>query len=619
MKKLTRKEKIQLNIGKDKWRTHDLDGTLTSVVMSDGPIGLRTHRQDKEESTIPSVAYPCAQILSQTWDVKMVEKYAYALADDCIERNVDVLLGPGVTIKRSPVCGRNFEYMSEDPYLAGIMGYTYIQSLQSRHVGACLKHYCCNNQENERFWLSSDVDEQTLRNIYLKPFEIACRAKPYTIMSSYNRVNGIQVNEHKELHRILREDLGFDGLVMSDWWAVRNPAAAINAGTNVIMPYTEETYQEALASDEIDEKALDENNRRLFALCEKVEKDRPFRKVQTSVEERLAIAREVAENGIVLLKNNGVLPIKNKEKEIPVMGKAAEQYYRGGGSSAVVPLRPYQKLDEALREAGVNARFAWDKRTGTLRNCVKLAETSDLVLVAVGNPETVETEELDREHIRLSAEEEFYIHTLSKVNKNVVVLIYAGSAIDMSGWIDEVSAVVWVGYSGERANAALARILTGEVNPSGKLTETFPLKLEDIPAIGTYRDAEKVKYSEGEMVGYRYFTSTGKEVLFPFGYGLSYSTFEYADLSVIEEKGEIVAEFTLRNTSSIDGKEVAQVYLSRKNNGMRELKGFAKREIKAGQSERIRISFSKENLQGEMELWVGGNSRDVIEKAALSL
>ncbi len=601
---LTREEKIRLNMGKDSWSTYDAGGKISSIIVSDGPLGLRQHG-------LPSIAYPSTQMLSHTWSVELVASYAEAIADDCIERGVDVLLGPGITVKRVPTCGRNFEYVSEDPFLAGVMGYTYVTALQSRGVGACVKHYCCNNQENERFWISAEVDEKTLRTIYLKPFEIAVKAQPYMVMSSYNLVNGERVNESKKLHDILRKEFGFDGLIVSDWDAVRNPAAAINAGTNLIMPFSERLLLEALNGDEVDEAALDENNRKLLQTLAKIEADRPRRKVVRSAEERRAVAQAVEEEGIVLLKNNGVLPIQNKEKLIPVLGAPAEKYYRGGGSSQVTPTIPYEKIDEALRALGVNARYAGDKRVGAFRNCARLAAEADVALVAVGNPSSVEMEERDRDGIKLSLEEELYIRTLCKTKAKVVVLVYAGSAIDMSAWIEDVAAVVWVGYGGERVNAALARVLTGEVNPSGKLTETFPMRLEDIPAANAYRDAEKIEYSEGELVGYRYFTSAGKKPLFPFGYGLSYSTFAYEGLSLEETAEGVAATFTVRNLSQIRGKEISQAYVRRKGRTMLELKGFAKTELGGGESKRVRILLPKEELLGGCEVLVGGNSLDL--------
>lgn len=623
MKNCTRQEKIRLNMGKDGWSNYSPNGELYTFQLSDGPIGLRHHGENGD--TEPSIAYPSMQMLSHTWDMGLVERYAEALADDCIDHGVDILLGPGVSIKRLPTCGRNFEYVSEDPLLAGVVGYHYIHALQGRHIGACLKHYCCNNQETERYWISAEVDEQTLREIYLKPFEIACKAEPWTVMSSYNRVNGVQVNEDERLHRILREEFGFDGTVISDWWAVHRPSKAVNAGTNLIMPYDEKTMEKLMSAEDIDDSALEENNRRVIALAEKCEHAKTLRQSKLTILERRQIAQEIEENGIVLLKNNGILPLKDRETVLPIIGNAAEQYYRGGGSSEVKPELPYEKLHESLQKCGATgAHFAWNDETGTLQNCVKEAKTAQAVIVAVGNSHIVEAEEKDRETLRLTKEEEFYIHTLAKENKNVIVVVYAGAPIDMSTWIDEVGAVIWAGYGGDMVNRAVAEIILGEVNPSGKLTETFPLALEDVPAYCTERTAESVYYSEKRAVGYRYFATEKKAVLFPFGYGLSYSEFFYKDLQIEEQEDCFDVIFTIENTSDRDGKEIAQLYIGSPETNYFELKGFTKVNVPMHSNRQAKITVDKSLLQnfdveenawkpyeGRYEFRVGKNCMDI--------
>ena len=627
----TREERIKLNMGKDHWSNYSPLGEICTFTLADGPIGLKPHGKNGEVET--AIAYPSMQMLSHTWDMNLVERYAEALADDCIDNEIDILLGPGVNIKRLPTCGRNFEYVSEDPVLAGYVGYHYISSLQKRHVGSCLKHYCCNNQETERYWISAEVDEQSLREIYMKPFEIACKAEPWMVMSSYNRVNGIQVNEDKRLHEILRKDYKFDGTVVSDWWAVHRPSMAVNAGTNLIMPYDERTMEKLLLATDIDESALEENNRRVIALAEKCEKERTLRQRKFSVSERRDIAQEVEENGIVLLKNNGILPLRDKTADIPIMGHPAEHYYRGGGSSEAKPEFPYEKLHESLQKYGaVGAHFAWNEEIGTLRNCVREAKYSPTVILTVGNPHTLEAEEKDRQHIRLSAEEEFYIHTLAKKNKNLIVIIYAGAAIDMSDWIHEVAAVVWAGYGGERVNRAIARILFGEVNPSGKLTETFPLALEDIPAYHSKRTADEVYYSEGRSIGYRYFATEKVPVLFPFGFGLSYSDFRYENLEYVDKGDVIEASFTIENLSEVDGKETAQLYIGQNETNLYELKGFTKVFVPAYSKVNAKITVEKSILinydsetngwipyEGKYELCIGKNCIDFPLKKEIIL
>lgn len=603
---LTREQKIKLNMGRDDWSNYDLDGKIYAFNMSDGPMGIR--RQTQNNQIEPAIAYPSMQMLSHTWDLELVGKYADALADDCIDHNVDILLGPGVNIKRSPLCGRNFEYVSEDPILAGLVGYYYISGLQRRHIGACLKHYCCNNQEYERYWISAEVDEKTLRELYLMPFEIASKAKPWTVMTSYNRVNGTQVNEDKRLHIILREEFDFDGAVISDWGAVHRPSQALNAGTNLIMPYDEGRYQKLLSATDIDEMALNENAQHVINLADKCKSQRMGRQSKLTIEQRYDIAQEVAEGGIVLLKNNGVLPIRDKSMNLPIMGNAAEHYYRGGGSSEVKPDSSYVKLHEALQKHGAEgAHFAWNEETGTLRNCTLESKTAPAVIVAVGNPHTVESEEFDRQVIRLSSEEEFYINTLTKINSNVIVIIYAGSAIDMSEWIDKVAAVIWAGYGGVRSNDALARILLGEVNPSGKLTETFPLSLEDIPSYHAPRNAESVVYEEKSNIGYRYFASENIPVLFPFGFGLSYSQFDYARLNIVDCVEYYEVSLDINNLSDVDGYEIVQLYVGPKDRRLRELKGFTKVFVGAHSKENATIIIDKvylKNYDINLNQWV---------------
>ncbi len=635
---LTREEKIRLNMGKDGWSSYSPNEEIPSFRVTDGPVGVRMIGEDGK--TIPSVAYPCFQSLAQTWNLTLAEKYADALADDCVDLGADILLGPGVNIKRTPLCGRNFEYFSEDPFVAGEFGRHYITALQKRGVGACLKHYCCNNQEEERYWISSEVDERTLREIYLKPFEIACKAKPWAVMTSYNRVNGVQVNESAKLHRVLREEFGFCGVVMSDWWAVHRPAEALNAGTNLIMPFDEKSLEKLIKSDSISEIALEENNRRVIDLAKKCAEARKTRCKKYSVEERREIARETAEEGIVLLKNNGVLPLSPESAgSLPVMGTAAERYYYGGGSSAVVPEIPYEKLHEALQKEGVaGAHFAWNEETGTFRNCAKEAETSYAVIVAVGDPAAVESEEKDRTSLRLSPEEELYIRELSKVNRNVIAVVYAGAPIDMSGWIGEVSAVVWAGYGGEKVNEAVARVLTGKVNPSGKTAETFPLSLAGVPAYRAKRTAESAYYEEGRAVGYRHFAKENASVLFPFGFGLSYSEFRYVDLTLKETAQTIEASFTVKNLSPRGGKETAQLYFSHKaaeeetQGDEFALKGFVKIFVAANSETRAKIEIKKADLSyysvsscewkrytGECQIFVGKNCNDLPLQAKIIL
>jgi len=605
--KLSTEQKIKLVMGADFWTNYDLDGALYKFVVSDGPIGLRQpldRMAAEQRDCIKSVAYPSFQVLSQTWDLSLAYEMGYSLGNDCIEQKVDILLGPGVNIKRLPTSGRNFEYLSEDPLVAGVFAKEYIEGVQAKHVGTALKHYCCNSCERSRHWASMEVDERTLREIYLRPFEIAAKAKPWTVMSAYNLVNGVRMSEHAKLYGVLRNEFGFDGLIMSDWEAVKNSEASLNAGLNWEMPFNEAHQKEMLAkADKLDKAKLDESAERVIALAEKCEKESKLRKLDMSVEQRRAVALKIEEEGIVLLKNDGVLPLKGGKTF--VTGAAAWHYYYGGGSSNVFPETEFKSLETELKEEGVDAVYAesvWEvnghqANIGNLKGAVRLAAGCDCTVMCVGEPATCEYESVDRQQIKLSKEEETAIHALAGASEKLVVVVYAGSAIDMSDWIDEVDAVVFAGYGGEFVNKAVARVLCGKVNPSGKLTETFPLNLEDVPSENAYFDEAVMLYSEGVNVGYRYFDTFGVPVLFPFGYGLSYSEFVYGNLAVEKNGGSVKVSFDIENVSDTDGKEAAQIYVREITREVyrpyKELKAFKKVLVKAHTKQRVEITLDE--------------------------
>lgn len=637
--KLTAEQKIKLVMGADFWTNYDVDGAIYKFVVSDGPIGLRQpldRMATEQHDCIKSVAYPSFQVLSQTWDTALAYELGYSLGNDCIEQKVDVLLGPGVNIKRLPTNGRNFEYLSEDPYVAGVFAKEYIKGVQAKHVGTALKHFCCNNSERSRHWASMEVDERTLREIYLRPFEIAVAAKPWTVMSSYNLVNGVRMSEHSKLYKVLREEFGFDGLIMSDWEAVKNSEASLNAGCNWEMPYNAEHQREMLEkAEKLDPVKLDESAERVIALAEKCERESKLRKLDMTLEQRRAVALKIEEEGIVLLKNDGVLPLKGGKTL--VTGAASWHCYFGGGSSNVFPEREFETLETALKNAGVDAAYTesvWEvnghqANLGNLKGAVRLAAESDYTVICVGDPSNCEYESSDRQTIKLCKEEVTAIRALADASEKIIAVVYAGSAIDMSDWIDEVDAVVWAGYGGEFVNKAVSEVLTGKVNPSGKLTETFPLALEDVPAENAYYDEAVMLYSEGLNVGYRYFDTFGVPVLFPFGFGLSYSEFNYGNLSVEQKDGAVKLSFEIENVSDADGKETAQVYVREITREVyrpyKELKAFKKVFVKARQKERVEITLDNSAFAyysvakdkwvvngGVFEILVGTNADEIL-------
>ena len=610
MNNISNEEKLRLVMAKDWWETDDLDGKIGKVKVSDGPVGLRCLAVTDSwanDSIYPSVAYPCYQMLSQTWNLSLAHKMGRAIADDCIEHNVDVLLGPGVNIKRTPLCGRNFEYFSEDPYVAGMFGKAFIEGVQEGHVGTSLKHYCCNNREYSRYWLSSEVDERTLREIYLKPFEIAVQAKPWTVMTSYNLVNGVRMSANKELNAVLRNEFGFDGVIVSDWEAVQDPLDTLHSDLDLEFPHNEKHAQEMrkqLEEGRIDLECLDKCSGRIIALGEKATDEKKLQKIQYSVEERIEISQEVEEEGIVLLKNNGVLPLK--DEKIYITGLPSQIYYHGGGSSAVIPNRPFVPLDEALRNLGYDAYYSEsigkiygaNVSMGNIRQACLNSEQSDVTILTVGTGAGAEVEETDRRDIKLTPEELDALRYLRKYAKKLVVVVYAGSAVDLCEFDKLADAIVLAGFGGQNVSQAVANVLTGKVNPSGRLTETYAFSVDDIPSEHTTRGEAIMAYEEKLNVGYRYFETECVDVLYPFGYGLSYSTFLYSDLKVVIKENFVDVSFKIENSSDVAGNEVVQIYISEVHpvvtRPVRELKAFDKVFIKAHDKIDVKRRLDKE-------------------------
>ncbi len=628
---LTIEEKLRLICGKDAWNTCDLNGKFPSVKVTDASMGVRMFlHYDKDE--IPSVSYPSSQMLANTWNLETVRAYAECVADDCLDYGADILLGPGVNIKRNPLCGRNFEYYSEDPYLAGTIAREYIAAMQQEGAGACLKHFCCNNLEYNRKLQSSEVDERTLREIYYKPFEIACEAKPVSLMCSYNKINGVQGSEYKKGFSVLREEYGFNGAVISDWDAVYDRAKAAKAGLDLEMPFSQSNYDKLLEdykAGKITEAEIDACAHRVLdmvARCKELQNGKTRKRIR---EDRINVSREAAEEGIVLLKNEGVLPLK-KGQSLSACGiygapysanSDYSRYLSGGGSSRVVRLTKEFDIPEALRKQGFTVLFNGGFDDNGINNWVGMnpreaignAAESDVNIVFAGTGGEIEHEGNDRKHMRLSDVQERAILDTAAVNSNTVVVLFAGAPIDMSAWINEVAAVVLAGFPGERGDEAVANVLTGKVNPSGKLTETFPLCYEDSPVANGYLDGAVTRYEEGLDVGYRYYDTYNVPVLFPFGYGLSYSTFEYKNLALKTADDKLEVNFEIENVSAIDGKEVSQIYVRAASSYVyrpyKELKGFAKTLVKAGKKEKV---TAKLNLRA-FEYWSVGHDRWEVE------
>lgn len=648
---LTLQEKIRLLNGKDAWHTDDLDGKLPYITMSDGPVGLRTERTGKDGNsyTVPAVAYPSIQMLANTWSEDCARTMGECLADDCRDRGVDLLLAPGVNIKRHPLNGRNFEYFSEDPQLAGTLAKAYVEGVQGQGVGVCLKHFCCNNLEYDRLHQTSDVDERTLRELYYRPFEIVCEAKPVSVMCSYNRINGVYGAEYRKGFAFLREECGFDGAVVSDWGAVRDRTASAKAGLDLEMPHGEagmKKLDDDLRAGSVTEGEIDACVARVLALVDRVRELGKGKENKRSEDERIAAARDIAAEAVVLLKNEGVLPLKQGARLAVngIYGKPDHtDYLSGGGSAKVEWLKNSSDLPAALAARGhevayepafgVSVIHSFSQNT---RSAVLNAAKADVNIVCVGTGARVEYEEGDRPTMRLSEVQERAILDTSACNPNTVVVVFAGAAVDMSAWEDCVAAIVYAGFPGMGGAEALADILTGAVNPSGKLSESFPFEAEDLPAVRTYRAAGVTRYSEGLDVGYRYFDTYGVPVLYPFGHGLGYSEFVYRDLRLSLKDGNVIAEYVIENVSDRDGKEVSQVYVgeyaSLVYRPKKELKAFSKDLVKAKKSVKVRAeldfrAFAYWNTardrwtveDGVYEIFVGASCVDVRLRAKITV
>ncbi|MCD8367564.1 MAG: glycoside hydrolase family 3 C-terminal domain-containing protein [Clostridiales bacterium] len=641
--KMTLEQKCYLLSGRDFWSTRPTASAgVPSISLSDGPHGLRKQEGAGDQlglnGSVPATCFPTAATMANSWDPALGEEMGQYLGEEAAVQDVSVLLGPGLNIKRSPLCGRNFEYFSEDPYLAGKMAAGYIRGIQSKGVSACPKHFAANNTELRRMASDSVVDERTLREIYLTGFEIAVKeGKARSIMSSYNMVNGVYANENYHLlQEILRDEWGFDGFVVSDWGASNDHVAGVRAGSHLEMPTTggdsDEELIQAVKDGRISEEIVDTRVDEFLdvilptrAACDAA-KGTSF-----DVEAHHAMAEKASEQSIVLLKNDeNILPL-SKGTKVAIIGEFAQKArYQGAGSSVV----NCTKLDHAMDVIGnfdldVVGFEAGYPRTGAgdpamEKKAVELAQKADVVLLYIGLDEISESEGLDRSHMRLPQSQISLIHAVSKVNANVVAVMSAGSAVEMP-WLNECKALIHGYLCGQAGASAVLKAIMGEVNPSGKLSESYPLEYSDTPSAPYFPAKERtVEYRESLYVGYRYFETAGVPVLFPFGYGLSYTTFAYSDLTVSDKE----ATFTLTNTGDRDGAEVAQLYVSAKCKGVfrpvKELKGFQKVFLKAGESKTVTIplddkAFRYFNVKtnqfevesGEYDILIGASVADI--------
>ncbi|MFJ8194026.1 glycoside hydrolase family 3 C-terminal domain-containing protein [Streptomyces sp. NPDC096094] len=638
-------DRAALSSGRSFWMTKDVAG-CPSILLTDGPHGVRRQVDSADALGIapsePATCFPPAVALAQSWDRDLVERVGAALGGEARALGVDVLLGPGINIKRDPRCGRNFEYYSEDPLLSGELGAAWVKGLQSNGVGASLKHFAVNNQEHERMRVSADVDERTLREIYLRAFERVVKlARPWTVMAAYNRINGIPATgNHWLLTEVLRDEWGFDGVVVSDWGAVGDRVKALAAGLDLQMPggdpEVDKSVIDAVKGEDLTEDTLDRSVTRLMLLADRVEQGRE-QPCTPDLDAHHDLAREAAGRSVVLLKNDGLLPL-SKGGSIAVVGRfAQEPRYQGGGSSRVNAVRVDIPLDEirALAPADTTVTFAEgfsaaeDADAAALRAEAKeAARSADVAVVFLGLATEQESEGSDRPDIELPAEQIALLTEIVAVQPRTVVVLCHGGVLRLRPVADIVPAVLDAGLLGQAGGGAVADVLFGAVNPSGRLAETVPLRLQDAPSYLHFPgEGLHVAYGEGLFVGYRGYDARDLEVEFPFGHGLSYTTFDYQDLTVTADDAGITASLTVTNTGSTDGREVVQFYVTGPTGVVRpprELKGFEVVHLEAGQSGRVTVSIPRHDLaywdvrahrwvvqDGVYEVSAAASSRDV--------
>lgn len=611
MQDLTLEQKCALLSGADVFKTRELkQAGIPSLWLTDGPHGLRKQAGASDHLGLnpsePAICYPTASLMACSWDEKLGEEIGEALAEEALEQDVDVVLGPGLNIKRSPLCGRNFEYFSEDPYLAGKMAAAYVRGIQKRGVAACPKHFAVNNQETRRMVSNSILDERTLRELYLTGFEIVVKeGKPQTIMSSYNLINGVYANENRHLLvDILRKEWGYQGAVVTDWGCSNDHAQGVKAGSTLEMPCPGwDSVRELIAavqSGEVSEKEIDDRVAELLSLIDfaKENREKPEESEVVLWEKHHKLAYRAAAESLTLLQNKGgILPLAKGTKTALIGDFAGMPRYQGAGSSQVNVLHPASVL-ECMKDSGlVLTGYAkgFDRLgkpdNALQKEAVRLAGSAEAVIMCLGLDEVQESEGIDRQHMRLAKPQIDLLKAVAAVNCNIVVVLFSGSVVE-TGWRADCKALLYAGLGGEAGAQAVVDAVTGRINPCGKLAETWPERYEDTPAKNYFaKDGRNVEYRESIYVGYRYYQKQGKKTAFPFGFGLSYTNFTYSGLHVEKDR----VSFTVKNTGERAGTEIVQLYVSPKDRGcgafraVRELKGFAKVALEAGESRQAEI------------------------------
>lgn len=656
LKTLTVEEKASLLQGANFWNTKAIpEKGVPDIMLTDGPHGLRKQTGETDHLGVnksePATCFPSAAAIANSWDTELIYQVGQALGEECLQEGVSVLLGPGANIKRSPLCGRNFEYFSEDPYLSSEMAKNHILGVQSKGVGTSLKHFAVNNQETRRMSVNIVVDERTLREIYLASFETAVKeAQPFTIMMAYNRVNGEFCCENYHLlHDVLRNEWGYEGVIVSDWGATNDQVTGISEGFDLRMPYGGEHFTkkivDAVKEGKLSEEKLNESAERVLTLVQKgvIGKHDNY---TYSQEEHHALAVRAAEESAVILKNeNKLLPLSKKDNIALIGGFAKNIRYQGGGSSHVNATVHENLIDVlAKKYPKVSYSFARGYRLkadvvdeGYISEAIKAAKSADKIVLCLGLPDTFESEGFDRNHMRIPNNQVDLLERLAKLGKPIVGLLFAGSPVEMP-WLEKLDALFSVYTAGQGVAEGILRLVFGEANPCGKLAETYPLALGYTPCALAYPEKETAVYREGIFVGYRYYEKKELPVLFPFGFGLSYTKFEYSALRVskqkIKDNETLTVTVEVKNTGKRAGKEIVQLYVrdieSEVIKPVKELKGFAKVSLKAGETQTVSFTLNKRSFayyettisdwfveSGEYEILVGASSADIRAKATV--
>ncbi|MCS3842374.1 glycoside hydrolase family 3 C-terminal domain-containing protein [Microbacterium sp. AK031] len=651
---LTLAQAASLSSGGSFWTTKAV-GDIPAIFVTDGPHGLRKQTGSADHlgigSSVPATCFPPLAGLGQSWDPELIFRVGAALGDECQAENVHVLLGPGINIKRSPLGGRNFEYLSEDPHVSGALGAAWVSGLQSRGVGGSLKHYALNNQEHDRMRASSDVDPRPLREVYLRGFRrVVEDAKPWTVMCSYNRANGVQVSEDPFLlTQVLRDEWGYDGVVVSDWGAVRDRVAAVAAGLDLTMPFdgggSDAALVAAVEAGVVDRAVVDRAASRVEALARTATAAAQIGATYDR-DEHHALAREAAARSIVLLKNEtGLLPLA-PAGSIAVIGAFAETpRYQGGGSSHVTATRvdvPLEEIRAAAPDAevGFAPGFTVDgsgAQSTLVAEAVDAAASADVAVVFLGLDARQESEGFDRENLDLPAEQRELLAAVAAAQPNTVVVLSHGGALDLREVAAHAAAILDGNLLGQAGGGAIADILFGAVCPSGKLTETVPLRIEDTPAYLDFPgEHQHVRYAEGLHVGYRWYDARDLDVAFPFGHGLSYTTFEYGAASARAQGDGIVVGIEVTNTGQRAGREVVQAYVSVPESAQvrvpRALAGFASVDLEPGERREVEIHIDRRDLEywdirldrfvlesGRYVVTLGSSSRDLRASVEVEL